>query len=77
VKTAISVPDDTFTRADQRARTLGITRSQFYTQAAQRYLEQLDAEIDAAIDMIGPDESNDLASAAGRRVLADPDEGDW
>jgi hypothetical protein len=82
VKTAISVPDDTFTRAEQRARTLGITRSQFYTQAAQRYLEQLDAEsltrqINAAIDMIGPDESNDLASAAGRRVLAEPDEDDW
>jgi hypothetical protein len=74
VKTAISVPDDTFTRAEQRARTLGITRSQFYTQAAQRYLEQLDAEsltgqIDAAIDLVGPDESSDLASTAGRRVL--------
>jgi hypothetical protein len=82
VKTAISVPDDTFTRAEQRAQTLGITRSQFYTQAAQQYLKQLDAEsltrqIDAAIDMIGPDESNDLASAAGRRVLAEADEDDW
>jgi len=82
VKTAISVPDDTFTRAEQRAQTLGITRSQFYTQAAQRYLEQLDAEsltrqVDAAIDMVGPDESNSLASAAGRRVLAEPDQDDW
>jgi hypothetical protein len=82
VKTAISVPDDTFARAEQRARTLGITRSQFYTRAAQRYLEQLDAEsltrqIDAAIEMIGPEESNDLASAAGRRVLGQADEGDW
>lgn len=82
MKTAISVPDDTFTRAEQRARALGITRSQFYTQAAQRYLEQLDADsltgqIDAAIEMIGPEESNDLASAAGRRVLGQADEDDW
>jgi hypothetical protein len=82
VKTAISVPDDTFTRAEQRARALGITRSQFYTQAAKRYLDQLDAEsltgqIDAAIDTVGPDESNDLASAAGRQVLGQADEDDW
>jgi metal-responsive CopG/Arc/MetJ family transcriptional regulator len=82
VKTAISVPDDTFTRAEQRARTLGITRSQFYTQAAQRYLEQLDAEsltrqIDAAIEMIGAEESNRLASAAGRHVLEQADEDYW
>lgn len=82
MKTAISVPDETFARAEQRAQTLGITRSQFYTQAAQRYLEQLDAEsltrqIDAAIEMIGAEESNDLASAAGRRVLGQAAEGDW
>jgi hypothetical protein len=82
MKTAISVPDDTFTLAEQRAKTLGITRSQFYTQAARRYLEQLDAEsitrqIDAAIDVIGPDESSDLASAVGRHVLRQAGEDDW
>lgn len=82
MKTAISVPDDTFARAERRAQTLGITRSQFYTQAARRYLDLLDAEsltrqIDAAIDMIGPDESNELAGAAGQQVLADTDEDDW
>jgi predicted nucleic acid-binding protein len=82
MKTAISVPDDTFTRAEQRARMLGITRSEFYTQAAQRYLDQLDAEsltrrIDEAIDLVGPDESSALASAAARRTLERAGEDDW
>jgi hypothetical protein len=61
---------------------LGITRSQFYTRAAQRYLDELDAEslarrIDEAIDMIGADESSTLASAAGRRRLEQGGEDDW
>jgi hypothetical protein len=82
VKTAISVPDDTFTQAEQRARMREITRSQFCTQAAQRYLEQLDAEsltsqIDVTIDMVGPDESNHLASTVGQRILRPADEDDW
>lgn len=82
MKTAISVPDETFTRAERRARMLGMTRSQFYTQAAQRYLAQLDAEsltgqIDAAIGMIGSDESSELASATGRRTLRKAGEDDW
>ena len=46
---------------------LGITRSQFYSRAAQRYLDELDAEslarrIDEAIDMIGADRSGTLAN---------------
>lgn len=82
VKTAISVPDETFTRAEQRARMLGLTRSQFYTQAAQRYLDELDAEsltkqIDEAADMVGTDESSRLASAAARRTLEEAGEDDW
>jgi metal-responsive CopG/Arc/MetJ family transcriptional regulator len=82
VKTAISIPDDTFTRADQRARMLGITRSQFYTQAAQRYLDQLDAEsltkqIDEAIDMIGTDESSTLATTAAHRTLEQSGDDEW
>jgi hypothetical protein len=82
VKTAISIPDDTFTRAERRARMLGITRSQFYTRAAQRYLDELDAtsltrQIDETIEMVGSDESATLASAAGRRRLEQVGEDDW
>ena len=58
VKTAISIPDDTFARASARARDLGISRSEFFTTAALHYLDELDAtsltrQIDAALPQLG------------------------
>lgn len=44
MKTAISVPDATFARVDAKAAELGISRSQFYAVAAERYLGDLDAD---------------------------------
>jgi metal-responsive CopG/Arc/MetJ family transcriptional regulator len=82
VKTAISIPDETFDKASRRARDLGMSRSEFFTRAAARYLEELDAEsvtrqIDMAVDALGTaDDSTMDAIAAGRRVLAD-ESGDW
>ena len=79
MKTAISIPDETFRQAEQRAATLGMSRSEFFTRAAQRYLAQLDAEsltdrIDAALDAIGTDQAAAAAVGAGRRRLAADDE---
>lgn len=81
MKTAISVPDETFRQSEERAAALGISRSEFFTRAAQRYLEQLEAEsltaqIDAVIDLAGPDDSATAAVAAGRRHLALAED-DW
>lgn len=82
MKTAISIPDDIFAQAEERAADLGISRSEFYTRAAHRYLAQLDEEsltgqINDAIEMIGTaDESGEAAVAAGRRHLAGAEE-DW
>ena len=42
VKTAISLPDDTYRRVDDAARRLGISRSEFFARAAERWLESLD-----------------------------------
>ncbi|MEY2514277.1 MAG: hypothetical protein QOJ89_1635 [bacterium] len=42
VKTAISVPDDTFRRVDDAAKRLGVSRSEFFARAAERWLESLD-----------------------------------
>lgn len=81
MKTAISIPDDTFRRAEERAASLGISRSEFFAQAARQYLDQLDAEslvgrIDAAVELAGADESNVFAVGAGhRRLIAGED--DW
>jgi antitoxin MazE6 len=60
VKTAISIPDETFARAERQAAALGMSRSEFFTRAVRRYLEQLEAEsltgrINLAVDMAWPD----------------------
>lgn len=58
MKTAISLPDETFDRASRRARDLGMSRSEFFTRAAQRYLDELDSQsltkqIDNALEHLG------------------------
>jgi hypothetical protein len=82
VKTAISVPDETFEKATRRAHDLGMSRSEFFTRAAARYLDELDAEsvtrqIDLAVAALADrDDSAADAVATGRQVLADAS-GDW
>jgi metal-responsive CopG/Arc/MetJ family transcriptional regulator len=75
MKTAISLPDDTFDAASRRAKQLGISRSEFFATAAKRYLDDLDhrsltAQVDAALAGAEPDKSAEDAVAAGRARLA-------
>jgi metal-responsive CopG/Arc/MetJ family transcriptional regulator len=79
VKTAISVPDETYDQATRQAAALGISRSEFFTRAARRYLDELASrslarQVDEALHAVR-DDSNAAAAAAGRRYLADQD--DW
>jgi metal-responsive CopG/Arc/MetJ family transcriptional regulator len=81
VKTAISIPDETFQQVEVRAAELGVSRSEFFARAVQAYFEVLDAEswthrINAAVDLVGTDESTELAVATGRRRL-ELDEDEW
>jgi metal-responsive CopG/Arc/MetJ family transcriptional regulator len=82
VKTAISVPDDTYERASKRARDLGMSRSEFFSRAAARYLDELDSEsvtdqIDVALAALGEvDGSAAEAVDVGRRLLATATD-DW
>jgi antitoxin MazE6 len=75
VKTAISVPDETFERASRRASDLGMSRSEFFARAAQHYLDELDrqsltGQIDSALERLGgTDEAEVAAVAVGHRVL--------
>jgi metal-responsive CopG/Arc/MetJ family transcriptional regulator len=80
MKTAISLPDDTFEQATRQAEELGISRSEFFARAARRYLAELASDsltrqIDEALTAAGPDDSNVAAVAAGRKHLASQD--DW
>ena len=82
MRTTISVPDEIVDRVSERATAMGMTRSAFFARAAQRYLDELDAEslttqIDSALETLDAhDESRDAAVAAGRRLLDAMDD-DW
>ena len=81
MKTAISIPDATFERATHTAQALGMSRSEFFTRAATRYLDELDAasitdQIDHTLATLDGDDSTRDAVAAGRRTLAAEDD-DW
>jgi metal-responsive CopG/Arc/MetJ family transcriptional regulator len=53
VKTAISIPDATFARVEASAARLGVSRSEFFARAAERWLADLeDAQTTAAIDAV-------------------------
>ncbi len=78
-KTSISIPDATFEGATKRARELGISRSEFFSTAARRYLdelarESLTSQIDQALDLPGSDDDASTAAVwAGRHQLKDQD----
>jgi hypothetical protein len=72
MKTAISVPDVVFERARRHAERLGISRSEFFAKAAERWADELDgAELTVAIDMAlsesGPDLEMDFVHESARR----------
>lgn len=75
MKTAISMPDETYERVSRRASDLGMSRSEFFARAADHYIEELDAaslsdHIDEALDILGEaDNSTTDAVAAGHRRL--------
>ncbi|MGO9902902.1 MAG: ribbon-helix-helix protein, CopG family [Solirubrobacteraceae bacterium] len=42
MKTGISLPDETFERVEAAAKRLGVSRSEFFARAAERWLDDLD-----------------------------------
>jgi len=70
VKTAISIPDETFQRVEQAAKRLGVSRSEFYARAAQGWLDALEDEdtteaINLVVDEVPSDPAfTDAAAAA-------------
>ena len=82
MKTAISVPDGTFERASKRAKDLGMSRSEFFSRAAARYLDELDGEsvtrqVDLVVDALaGEDGSAADAVSGGHQLLTDAAD-DW
>ena len=75
MKTAISVPDDTFRRVDEAARRLGVSRSEFFARAAERWLDNLDDDgtTEAINRAIAGLESDQEFTAAAAAALASAD----
>ena len=75
MKTAVSVPDEVFRRADRLARSTGRSRSEIYSAALREYMarhvpEEVTASLDRVIadmgDTYGPDE---FVRRSSRQVL--------
>jgi len=82
MKTAISLPDDTFEQATkQAALSWASAGSEFFARAARRVpgrawrAASLTEQIDEALEAAGPDDSAAAAAGAGRSRLAHQD--DW
>ena len=77
VKTAISLPDDTFRRVDDAAKRMGVSRSEFFARAAERWLHELDSDdVTDAINEAIADGTDDHAftdAAAAALASRDPD----
>jgi predicted transcriptional regulator len=73
MKMAISVPDDLFARADELAKELGKSRTEFYRGALADYVARRDPQdVTAALNTIADDLAEDrvgFVAAASRRAL--------
>ena len=82
MKTAISLPDELFTRAERAAASRGVSRSQLYATAVARYLDELGEnqeirDIDEALASAGYRVDASLADAGLGRLSALTQGDDW
>ena len=73
MKTAVSIPDELFRRADELAERLGKSRSQVYREALAEYVfrrepRSVTSALDELVDELVP-EPDPWTLAAGRRAL--------
>jgi metal-responsive CopG/Arc/MetJ family transcriptional regulator len=78
MKTAVSIPDDVFERAERLARRAKKSRSQLYSAALREYVARhAPEEVTEAMDRICAElgqPTNDFVSEASRRTL---ERSDW
>lgn len=85
MKTAIAVPDAVFDQVERRVKALGMSRSEFFSRAAENYLRTLDekdltARIDAAIALAGEEaqiEQREFSEFGLESLGRDHDDASW
>ena len=70
MKTAVSVPDELFERADRLARTAGLSRSEVYSRALREYVarhsaDQITDALNHVVSGVGDDMTFVRAAARG------------
>jgi len=71
VKTAISIPDQIFRRAEAAAKRLGLSRSELFTRAAVEFLKAHPPEdVTASYDRAFAEPESDRRLTSQRRKLA-------
>jgi metal-responsive CopG/Arc/MetJ family transcriptional regulator len=75
MKTAISLPDPLYARVDRHARKLGISRSEFFARAVERYTDQLEEPelteaIDQVLDAAGDSDTDAFTRQAAVRLFS-------
>lgn len=78
MKTAVSIPDDLFERAEELARRSNKSRSRLYADALRAYVARHDpdavtAALDRIVEQLG-EPMDEFVSVAARRVL---ERSDW
>ena len=73
MKTAVSVPEEVFDRAERLARRVGVSRSELYSRALREYVarhapDDVTQALNDAIAGVGS-ENGAFAASAGRRIL--------
>lgn len=74
MKTAISIPDAVFEAAEAIAQQLGVSRSEFYTEALQAYLEKYSrsqrlAKLNEVYDQVASDVDPVMANMQAMSLL--------
>ena len=77
MKTAVSVPNEVFQRADRLAKRLKVSRSELYSRALREYLARHSPdEVRQALDALSEEldtGAEEFVREAGRRVLESSD----
>ena len=78
MKTAISIPDATFAAAEALAKRLGVSRSQLYRRALERFIDaESRSDVTDRLNKMYAGESSDLDPVLGEIQLASLPPEEW
>jgi predicted transcriptional regulator len=78
MKTAVSIPDDLFRRADELAHQLGKSRSELYREALADYVARRDPQaVTAALNAIADEVARDRAGFVNEAARQTLERSEW